>query len=543
MAPVTLAAGSGANAYAQIGNGGFDINGSNGSSIDGFTIGGDISVSDLALTGGNTGANSFAQVGNGDASNTGFANVSGDITIDANGKIVFTDGKGANSPALIGNAIGTGTVTGAVTGYQAPADRSAESCRHRRRRNHNRRQQSLQPHRHDGHSGARARRRRAGRARACGTDGDKRARSARRSGGRECRRSYRLRHADPHRCDFARASRSRRSAACCWAGLCREFPATAGKKSARRSFRRSGILKLGQRGALAMTARHIIWALGAAILTVRRRTRRGHRAFRWGRTWRARVARSRPCRARMRQKISPAAATADAGTAVIARFAAGAACGRPPHARPRSLAARKGRTRIRCERLRRRAMAGQRQRAFHLHGAQHKLAADRHRDGSRTFALQRARSCPRCTRCSKLPCRRCPARTVPQAGMRPHSAGKVPAGRSQSRDSRFRRLQASRRAGPALQRRRQLSRRPKPPIATRSTIETRLFGPDSVCGRRRRSPNSRCRSAIRAASTKPPRCSSARRRSSRLRQRGRARPARVLSGARRRQPAQFRPTR
>jgi len=115
---VTLAAGSGANAYAQIGNGGYNINGSNGSSIDSFTIGGNISVSDLTLTGGDTGANSFAQVGNGDASNTGFANVSGDITIAANGTIVVTSGKAQNSQALIGNAIGTGTVTGTVTGYQ-----------------------------------------------------------------------------------------------------------------------------------------------------------------------------------------------------------------------------------------------------------------------------------------------------------------------------------------------------------------------------------------------------------------------------------------
>jgi len=115
---VTLAAGTGANAYAQIGNGGYNINGSNGSSIDSFTIGGNISVSDLMLAGGDTGANSFAQVGNGDASNTGFANVSGDITIAANGTIVVTSGKAQNSQALIGNAIGTGTVTGTVTGYQ-----------------------------------------------------------------------------------------------------------------------------------------------------------------------------------------------------------------------------------------------------------------------------------------------------------------------------------------------------------------------------------------------------------------------------------------
>jgi len=115
---VTLAAGSGANAYAQIGNGGYDINGSNGSSVDSFTIGGNISVSDLILTGSDLGANSFAQVGNGDASNTGFANVSGDITIAANGTITVTSGKAQNAQALIGNAIGTGTVTGTVTGYQ-----------------------------------------------------------------------------------------------------------------------------------------------------------------------------------------------------------------------------------------------------------------------------------------------------------------------------------------------------------------------------------------------------------------------------------------
>jgi filamentous hemagglutinin family protein len=116
---VTLAAGSGANAYTQIGNGGFDINGSNGSNVDGFTIGGDVSVSDLTLTGGDTGNNAFAQVGNGDGSGGGFANVSGDITIDSSGKIVVTDGKAKNAKALIANAIGTGSVTGTVTGYKA----------------------------------------------------------------------------------------------------------------------------------------------------------------------------------------------------------------------------------------------------------------------------------------------------------------------------------------------------------------------------------------------------------------------------------------
>ncbi|GEM_PF-1959585 len=110
---VTLQAGGGNNAYAEIGNGGFGNNSSGSSNIN-FTDSGNISVSDLTIIGSDTGANGYAQIGNGDDAQSGDANVSGDITI-ASGKITVTNGTTGN--ATIGNATGRGTVTGTITGY------------------------------------------------------------------------------------------------------------------------------------------------------------------------------------------------------------------------------------------------------------------------------------------------------------------------------------------------------------------------------------------------------------------------------------------
>jgi filamentous hemagglutinin family protein len=113
---VTLLAGAGANAYAQIGDGGYSVNAGPSAVAANFTVGGNVSVTDLALTGGNGGANAFAQIGNGDASLNSYGNVGGNIVIDANGKITLTDGTAPHSPAEIGNFTGFGTVSGTVQG-------------------------------------------------------------------------------------------------------------------------------------------------------------------------------------------------------------------------------------------------------------------------------------------------------------------------------------------------------------------------------------------------------------------------------------------
>jgi filamentous hemagglutinin family protein len=119
---VTLTAGAGASAYAQIGNGGYAVNSGPNATVASWTITGDVSVTDLVLTGGNTGPNAYAQIGNGDASHNSTGNVSGNITIDANGQITYSDGTAPHSPATIGNFTGQGTVTGTLTGAQPPSD-------------------------------------------------------------------------------------------------------------------------------------------------------------------------------------------------------------------------------------------------------------------------------------------------------------------------------------------------------------------------------------------------------------------------------------
>ncbi|HEX2591573.1 MAG TPA: hypothetical protein VHL34_08750, partial [Rhizomicrobium sp.] len=118
---VTMTAGDGSNAYVQIGNGGYSINAPTQAVADNFTIGGNITITDLALTGG--GPNGFAQIGNGDNSHTGYGNISGDILLLLNGgTVTMTDGPGPNANASIHNATGHGTVTGSVTGFEGDGE-------------------------------------------------------------------------------------------------------------------------------------------------------------------------------------------------------------------------------------------------------------------------------------------------------------------------------------------------------------------------------------------------------------------------------------
>ncbi|MGN6514287.1 MAG: hypothetical protein ACTHLR_00420, partial [Rhizomicrobium sp.] len=110
--PVTLTAGSGANSYAQIGNGGQGENmPASGAKVT-FTVSGDVLVDDLTLTGSNTGPNGYAQLGNGDASKTGTGNVSGTVTLGAGTNLVTIDGKAPGASADLGNVTGFGTATG-----------------------------------------------------------------------------------------------------------------------------------------------------------------------------------------------------------------------------------------------------------------------------------------------------------------------------------------------------------------------------------------------------------------------------------------------
>src|SRR5438046_3178958 len=111
-----MTAGSGDNAYVQVGNGGYSINAPTQAIAANFTIGGNITISDLAITGG--GLNGYGQVGNGDNSHTSFGDISGDIDIEVGtGDITLTNGPGPNANANIHNATGHGTVTGSITGF------------------------------------------------------------------------------------------------------------------------------------------------------------------------------------------------------------------------------------------------------------------------------------------------------------------------------------------------------------------------------------------------------------------------------------------
>jgi filamentous hemagglutinin family protein len=118
---VTLTAGLGANSYAMIGNGGYAANSGVTSTAANWTITGNITVTDLALVGGQGTGNEFAVIGNGDASKNSAGNVSGNIVINANGQVTYTPGKAFTSPATIGNFTGTGTTSGTLDGATPPS--------------------------------------------------------------------------------------------------------------------------------------------------------------------------------------------------------------------------------------------------------------------------------------------------------------------------------------------------------------------------------------------------------------------------------------
>jgi hypothetical protein len=111
---LTLTAGTGANSYTQIGNGGQGENKPVTGAKVSFKISGNVTVADITLTGSNTGANGYAQIGNGDASKTGTGDVSGSVTLGQGTKITNVPGKAPGASTGFGNATGSGTVTGTV---------------------------------------------------------------------------------------------------------------------------------------------------------------------------------------------------------------------------------------------------------------------------------------------------------------------------------------------------------------------------------------------------------------------------------------------
>ena len=121
---VTLTAGTGAAAYTQIGNGGNDENAPASGATVSFDVTGDISVSDLALTGSTTGADAYAQVGNGDASNLGTGNIDGTITIWPAEDVTLTYGTATGADVLIGNATEFGTARETLVGYVPMTDQT-----------------------------------------------------------------------------------------------------------------------------------------------------------------------------------------------------------------------------------------------------------------------------------------------------------------------------------------------------------------------------------------------------------------------------------
>ncbi|HEY7979223.1 MAG TPA: hypothetical protein VID67_13600, partial [Rhizomicrobium sp.] len=128
--PLTLTAGTGANSFAQIGNGGQGENIPAAGANVTFTISGNVTVADLTLTGSNTGANGYAQIGNGDASKTGFGNVTGQVALGQGTAITYVPGTAPGSSTGLGNATGTGTVTGTLpanTGVDAGTQGSVAS--------------------------------------------------------------------------------------------------------------------------------------------------------------------------------------------------------------------------------------------------------------------------------------------------------------------------------------------------------------------------------------------------------------------------------
>jgi len=115
--PVTVQAGSGADSYAQIGNGGNGENSPAANATVTFNVSGNVTISDLTLIGSDTGQDGYAQVGNGDAAETGTGNISGDITIGQGIVVTIDNGTAPGTDTMIGNDTGFGTVTGTITGY------------------------------------------------------------------------------------------------------------------------------------------------------------------------------------------------------------------------------------------------------------------------------------------------------------------------------------------------------------------------------------------------------------------------------------------
>lgn len=113
---ISLRAGSGASSYAQIGNGGQAANAGANAVASHFAISGNVTVTDLLLAGSNTGPNGYSQIGNGDASLHSFGNITGDVTIDANGAITYIPGTAPGAGASIGDFTGFGTVSFTLTG-------------------------------------------------------------------------------------------------------------------------------------------------------------------------------------------------------------------------------------------------------------------------------------------------------------------------------------------------------------------------------------------------------------------------------------------
>jgi hypothetical protein len=111
---LTLTAGTGANSYTQIGNGGQGENKPAAGAKVSFTISGNVTVADLTLSGSNTGANGYAQIGNGDASRTGTGNIAGSVTLGQGTKLTYDPGKAPGASSGFGNATGQGSVSGTV---------------------------------------------------------------------------------------------------------------------------------------------------------------------------------------------------------------------------------------------------------------------------------------------------------------------------------------------------------------------------------------------------------------------------------------------
>ena len=111
--PLQMIAGTGADSYVQIGNGGYSENAPAAGATVTFAISGDITVADLVLTGSDLGMNGYGQVGNGDAAKAGTGDVTGTVTVTGP-SLTRTNGKAQDAPAVIGNATGHGTVSGTI---------------------------------------------------------------------------------------------------------------------------------------------------------------------------------------------------------------------------------------------------------------------------------------------------------------------------------------------------------------------------------------------------------------------------------------------